>query len=121
MPDVFALLGASRVINAAGTLTRLGGSNVEAEVANAMARAAQLSVDSWDLQAAACTRVAALTGAEAGIVTTGASAALTLAAAAVMAGTNAAAIDLLPDTDDQPNEIIIPRTHRNGYDLVDRI
>jgi D-glucosaminate-6-phosphate ammonia-lyase len=121
MQDILPIVGALRVINAAGTLTRLGGSNVDPEVASAMATTAQLSIDGWDLQAAACARIAALTGAEAGIVTAGASAALTLAAAAVIAGTDAAAIDLLPDTGDKPNEIVIPRTHRNGYDKALRI
>lgn len=116
-PDtVLRRLGLSRLINAAGTLSRLGGANVDPEVARAMAEAASLSVDVWALQGTASERIADITGAEAGIVTTGASAGLTLAAAAVLAGLDAGRMSRLPDTGDLPNEILIPRTHRNAYD-----
>jgi L-seryl-tRNA(Ser) seleniumtransferase len=116
-PDtVLRRLGLTRLINAAGTLSRLGGANVDPDVARVMADAASLSVDVWALQGAASERIAAVTGAEAGIVTTGASAGLTLAAAAVLGGLDAGRISRLPDAGGLPNEILIPRTHRNGYD-----
>ncbi len=57
-----------------------------------------------------------LTGAEAGLVTAGAAASLTLAAAACLAGADFARMDQLPDTSGMPNEIVIARSHRNGYD-----
>ncbi|KAB2850071.1 MAG: L-seryl-tRNA selenium transferase, partial [Hyphomicrobiaceae bacterium] len=91
-------ISACRIINAAGTLTRLSGARVSPKVAAAMAEAAQLSFDMWSLQAAASERLSAATGAEAALVTTGASAALTLAAAAVMAGHDLKRMDCLPDT-----------------------
>lgn len=116
MTDPFARIGAARVLNAAGTLTRLGGANVAPEVAAAMAAAAQASVDIVSLQAAASRRISAATGAEAGMVTTGASAALTLAAAAVIAGLDVARMERLPDTRGLSADILMPRTHRNGYD-----
>ncbi len=106
----------AKIINAAGTLTRLSGARVSATVAAAMAEAAQCSFDMWTLQAAASLRIAAATGAEAGLVTTGASAGLTLAAAAAIAGSDVAKMQALPSTACMPNEILVPRTHRNGYD-----
>jgi D-glucosaminate-6-phosphate ammonia-lyase len=109
-------LMASRIINAAGTLTRLSGARVSTAVAAAMSQAAQSSFDMWALQAAASVRIAQATGAEAGLVTTGASAGLTLAAAAAIAGFDVARMQALPFTGDVPNEILVPRTHRNGYD-----
>lgn len=116
MTDPFARFGVSRVLNAAGTLTRLGGANVAPEVAAAMAAAAQTSVDIVSLQAAASRQIAAATGAEAGMVTTGASAGLTLAAAACMAGLDVARMERLPAANDMPHEIIMARTHRTAYD-----
>ena len=80
--DIYTRLGVKRRINAAGTLTRLGGSLMAPEVLEAMREAAGASVDIAELQAAASTAIAAATGAEAGIVTSGAAAALTLATAA---------------------------------------
>jgi L-seryl-tRNA(Ser) seleniumtransferase len=106
----------TRIINAAGTLTRLSGARVSKNVAAAMSEAAQTSFDMWALQAAASARIAAATGAEAGLVTTGASAGLTLAAAAAIAGANIAKMQALPFTSGIANEILVPRTHRNGYD-----
>jgi D-glucosaminate-6-phosphate ammonia-lyase len=107
---------AARIINAAGTLTRLSGARVSPAVAAAMSEAAQSSFDMWILQAAASARIAAATGAEAGLVTTGASAGLTLAAAVAIAGSDVAKMQVLPFAADIPNEILVPRTHRNGYD-----
>src|SRR5688572_32315148 len=79
--DVYAALGVKRRINAAGTLTRLGGALMDEEILAAMAAAARASVDIGELQAAASRVIARVTGAQAGIVTTGAAAGLTLAAA----------------------------------------
>ena len=114
-------LAATRIINAAGTLTRLSGARASPRVAAAMAEAAGQSFDMWALQAAASQRLANATGAEAGLVTTGASAGLTLAAAAVIAGLDARRMDRLPATDGMPHEIIMPRTHRNAYDRALRV
>jgi L-seryl-tRNA(Ser) seleniumtransferase len=107
--------GLVRRINAAGTLTRLGGRPMAREVAAAMAEAAGLSLDIATLQQVASERIAAQLGAEAGMVTTGASAALTLAAAACLAGSDLARMAALPFADGFPNEILLPRTHRTMY------
>ena len=113
--DIYAALGVKRRINAAGTLTRLGGALMEDEVVAAMAAAARSSVDIGELQAAASRTIARLTGAQAGIVTTGAAAGLTLAAAAAMTRWDIARMAALPHADGFPNEILLPRTHHTGY------
>jgi L-seryl-tRNA(Ser) seleniumtransferase len=116
MSGIYARLGVKRRINAAGTLTRLGGSLMAEPVLEAMREAAQASVDIGELQTAASAAIAKATGAEAGLVTSGAAAGLTLAAAACIAGLDVAKMARLPDTRGIPNEILIPRTHRNAYD-----
>jgi L-seryl-tRNA(Ser) seleniumtransferase len=116
MNDIYTKVGVKRRINAAGTLTRLGGSLMAPEVLNAMRDAARASVDIGELQSAASRAIAQATGAEAGLVTSGASAALTLAAAACLTGYDIARMARLPDTRDMPNEIVMIRTHRNAYD-----
>ncbi|WP_439612034.1 aminotransferase class V-fold PLP-dependent enzyme [Reyranella sp.] len=111
----YELLGVRRRINAAGALTRLGGAVMAPEVVAAMAAASRASVDIGELQDAASLRIAEATGAEAGLVTTGAAAALTLAAAATIARWDIAKMAALPHAGSFPHEILIPRTQRTGY------
>ena len=113
--DIYASLGVKRRINAAGTLTRLGGALMHEEVVAAMAAAARASVDIAELQQAASGTISRLTGAQSGIVTTGASAALTLAAAAAMTRWDIAKMAALPQAEGFANEILLPRTHYTGY------
>jgi D-glucosaminate-6-phosphate ammonia-lyase len=113
--DPYERLGVHRRINAAGALTRLGGAIMAPEVVEAMAAASRASVDIGELQDAASARIAEATGAEAGLVTTGAAAALTLAAAASIARWDVAKMAALPHADAFPHDILIPRTHRTGY------
>lgn len=116
-----AWLGARRIINAYGTNTRLGGGLLANEVADAMAAAARGCVEMPDIQAAASRAIADATGAEAGIVTAGAAAALMLGAAACMARLDPAAMNRLPDSAGLPNEFIASRSQRNMYDRALRV
>jgi len=79
--NVYERLGVRTLINAQGEVTRLGGALMEQETSDAIAEAAKYSVRMDELQAAASKIIAKITGAEAGYVTSGASAALTLATA----------------------------------------
>ena len=115
LSNPYESLGVRRRINAAGALTRLGGAVMAHEVMEAMAAASRASVDIGELQDAASTRIAEATGAEAGLVTTGAAAALTLAAAASIARWDVARMAALPHAEGFPRDILIPRTHRTGY------
>jgi len=114
--SVYEELGVPTVVNAAGTKTRIGGSRIREEARDAMARASREFVRLSDLQAAASERIADATGAEAGYVTNGAAGALVLSAAACIAGTDPGTMSRLPDTEGVADEIVMPRTHRTGYD-----
>jgi D-glucosaminate-6-phosphate ammonia-lyase len=114
---IFETLGVQPIINLAGTSTRLGGALMTEEVISAMVEASADSVAMVELQAVGSELIAAMTGAEAGYVTSGAAAGLTLATAACLAGLDVGRIEVLPDTNgNMPNQVIIAREHRNGYD-----
>ncbi len=113
---VYENLGVTPVINAAATLTRLGGSRMAPEVLEAMTEAAASFVHIDELQAKAGDVIARITGAEAGYVTTGAAAALTLGTAACLAGMDVSKMDRLPDTTGMKNEVVVQKGHRNAYD-----
>lgn len=118
--SLYETLGVPVIINAAGTTTRLSGGLLHAEVRAAMAEAGQACVEMPDLQAAASRAIRAATGAEAGIVTSGAGAALLLGAAACMAGLDPAAMDRLPEAAARP-DFIVMRGQRNMYDRALRL
>lgn len=114
---VYQELGVEPIINASGSVTRLGGAPMPPAVIEAFCAAAAESVPLEQLQAAACRRIAAATGAEAGLVTAGAAAALTLGAAAIMTGYDLRRMELLPHVDGAfPDEFVVAREQRNGYD-----
>ncbi|MCO8246730.1 MULTISPECIES: aminotransferase class V-fold PLP-dependent enzyme [unclassified Haladaptatus] len=118
MPNetIYEELGVPHVVNATGTKTRIGGSRIRPEAVEAMARASAAFVRLSDLQARASELIADVTGADAGYVTCGASSALALGAAACIAGDDIGAMARLPETEGVPDEIVMPRTHRTGYD-----
>lgn len=113
---IYQQLGVHPIINARSYSTKLGGCVLPEPVLAAMGDAARSCVRMDELQDAAGRVIAEATGAETGIVTSGASAALTLAAAACLTGMDVARMNRLPDTEGMPNEIIVHRSHRNDYD-----
>lgn len=112
---VYERLGVRPIINARGTNTRLGGAQMEQAAIEAMAEAAQEAVPLEELQAAASNIIAKITGAEAGYVTSGASAALTLGMAACLTGLDVARMNRLPHTTGMPNEVLMARHQVSGY------
>ncbi len=114
-------LRGTRVINARGYSTKVGGSRPSREVMDAMVEASTFFARIEDLQAAAGAEIVAYTGAEAGYVTAGASAGLTMAAAAVLARLDPGRMNRLPDTTGMPDEIVLLRRHRNDYDHALRL
>lgn len=118
---IFDELDVPEVINAAGTKTRVGGTRLRPEAADAMRAASNSFVRISNLQARASQLIADVTHADAGYVVTGASAALTVAAAACIAGDDYGVMNRLPNTSDVPEEIIMARSHRNGYDHALRL
>src|SRR4029079_122849 len=79
---IYEDLGLCAVINASGTLTRLGGSRMASETLAAVGAAAASFVHIDELQERAGVVLAEITGAEAGYVVTGAAAGLSLGTAA---------------------------------------
>ncbi|MEZ4708642.1 MAG: aminotransferase class V-fold PLP-dependent enzyme [Caldilineaceae bacterium] len=114
--SIYDELGVRPIINASATLTRLGGSVMPQAVVDAMQEASRHFVDLEQLQRRVGERLAELTHNEAAYVSCGAAAGLVLATAACVAGANPAAIAQLPDTTGLKNEVIIHKSHRNGYD-----
>ena len=119
VPDL-GWLDVEPIINAVGCPSRLGGVRYPPEVAAAMQAAGQIFYPIDELQGAASREIVALTGAEAGLATTGAAGGFFLGACAILAGSDLAQIDALPDTGSRPNEFVVHRTHRSPYDHVVR-
>jgi len=109
-------LGIKPIINAAGPVTMYSGSTMRKEVVDAMSEAAKTTIRIDELQATAGKYISKITGAEAGYITCGCTASLTIAAAACLTGYDADKINRLPDTSDIPNEVLIAYNQRNGYD-----
>jgi len=114
--SIYQRFGVEPIINACGSVTRLGGAPMSVEVLDAFREAADEWVPLEQLQAAASRKIAEHTGTEAGLVSSGAAGALTLGAAAILAGHNLKRMEQLPHCDDFPNEFIIAREQRSGYD-----
>ena len=113
---IYSALGVKRVISASGSTTAYGGSKTRPEIHDAMNKASRMMVSIDDLNRAASRIISDATGAEAGFVASGAAGGLVLQAAAVIAGSEPAMMDRLPDTTGMKNEIIIHKSHRFPYD-----
>jgi D-glucosaminate-6-phosphate ammonia-lyase len=120
MANVYERVGVRTIINAKGPSTRLSGGQMRAEVAQAMVEASQHCVDMAELQARASEIIADITGAEAGLVTSGAAASLLLGTAACVTGLDAGRMNRLPDVAGMANEVVMVRSQRNFYDHMIR-
>jgi uncharacterized pyridoxal phosphate-dependent enzyme len=119
--ELYASLGVRPIINARGTFTIIGGSVELPEVRAAKAAANQHYANFEELMAAAGKRLAELTGAEWGMVSSGCAAAISHATAACVAGGNPDLHVRLPDlTGFAKTEVIIPTHSRNVYDAAVR-
>ncbi len=114
--DYFKELGIGTFINAAGTYTTLTASLMGQEVVDAIEYASKRYVRLIELHDAVGKRIAELTGAEAAMVSAGASSALTVGTAGCMTGKDQKLIRQLPDTTGMKTEVIIQKSHRYGYD-----
>jgi len=105
--NIYSRIGVRPFINARGTWTYLSGSLELPEVRAAKQEASKHFVDIFELQRAAGKKLAELSGAESGMVTSGAAGAISSATAGCMAGTDPAKIWQLPDTTGLKNEVIM--------------
>jgi L-seryl-tRNA(Ser) seleniumtransferase len=119
--NVYTSIGVRPLINARGTFTIISGSLMLPEVRAAIDAAAQQHVHLDELMAAIGARLAELTKAEWGMVSSGCAAGLTHATAACVAGGNPDMHVRIPNLSGFPkDEVIIPRHSRNVYDAAVR-
>ena len=104
-----------KVINAQGTVTRLGGSLMPPEAYEAMAEAGRSFVFLNELHEKAGAYIARLLGVEAAYVSSGAAGGMVLAAAACLTGTAQENIWALPDTNGRKNEIVVQKSGAANY------
>src|SRR6185436_13058670 len=119
--DIYQSIGVRPLINARGTFTIISGSRMLPEVRAAMDAAAQHHVHLDELMAAIGARLAELTKAEWGMVSSGCAAGLTHATAACVDGGNPDLHVRIPNLSGFPkDEVIIPKHSRNVYDAAIR-
>ena len=118
--NIYTRLGVKTVINCRGTWTYLSGSLEFPEVRQAQLEASGYFVNMFDLQRGVGRRLAELTGAESGIVTSGAAGAMAASTAACIAGTNDKYIWQLPDTTGLKHEVIMVGG-RSAFDSAIRL
>jgi uncharacterized pyridoxal phosphate-dependent enzyme len=111
-------LGARPVLNAAATLTALGGGRLPEEVLQAMAEASRAQVDMHELFLLAGEELARLTGNEAAYVTNGAASAVAHGIMACVTGGDPATIAAMPWGEGLRTEVVMHCAHRIPYDRV---
>jgi L-seryl-tRNA(Ser) seleniumtransferase len=115
-PNVYELLGVKPIINAAGTITALGGSLMPPEVLAAWNSAAKHFVKLGELQDRVGERIASLLGVEAALVTTGAAGAMLIGTAAAVTWRDRSLIGRLPLPAAMGIEVVRQKAHRECYD-----
>ena len=117
----FESLGVRPLINCIGTWTILSGSLMLDQSVKAMAEASNHYVHMDELMDKVGERLAELTGAEWGYITSGAAAGLCQISAACIAGADPEKMARLPDTTGMKNEVISQKVHRHQYDRAIRM
>jgi len=116
-PDnLFTRIGVRSLINARGTYTIISGSRSLPEVKRAMFEASHYYVQMDEMMEGIGAQLGRLTGAEWGIATNGAEAAICLATIACIAGANVEKCQALPFVKGR-DQVIVPRHSRNPYDV----
>lgn len=118
--NVYSRLGVKTVINCRGTWTYLSGSLEFPEVHEAQIEAGKYFVNVIDLHHGIGRRLAELTGAESGMITSGAAGAMAVATAGCMAGTDDRYIWQLPDTTGLKHEVVMVGG-RSAFDSAIRL
>ena len=116
-PEIYQSIGVEPVINCRGTFTIIGGSAELPEVRAAMDAATQYFAQLDELADAVGRRLAELTGAEWGMVSSGCAAGLKHVTAGCVTGGNPEKLIRIPDlTGLDKTEVVVPRTSRTAYD-----
>ena len=119
--DPYGVLGVRPFINCCGTRTVHGGSLILPQVRGAMDAASRQFVNIDELMARVRLRIAALTGAEDGIVTAGTAAAIAIATAAALAANDPVVMLRLPSETTARSSVVMPKGHRFPYDQSMRL
>jgi uncharacterized pyridoxal phosphate-dependent enzyme len=115
--DYYAKLGVQPIINAAGTYTYLTAAVMPPSVRRAVEQAAHHPVRLKDLQKASGEYLARKLRCEAALVSSGASAALTLATAACIGKANGLPPEAIPGkVTGHKNQVVVQKAHRYEYD-----
>jgi L-seryl-tRNA(Ser) seleniumtransferase len=118
--NIYTRIGVRPFINARGTWTYLSGSLELPEVKAAKQQAAEYFVDIFELQRGVGRRLAELTGAESGMITSGAAGAMAAATAGCIAGTDPQKVWQLPDTTGLKHEVVM-LGGRSAFDSAIRL
>lgn len=112
----YEAIGVRPLINARGTVTVVGASQILPEVQKAMDDAVKEYVQIDELMDGVGARLAAITGAEFACVTSGASAAITAGTAGCVTGGDPDKLWMIPNIQGMKDEVIIPAYSRSAYD-----
>src|SRR5881396_3848966 len=114
--DVFVELGLRTFINAAGTYTAMTASLMPEDVMDAINSSAKEFVMLDEVQDKVGEKIAAMCHAEATMVSAGCWSAMVLGMAGVLTGTDSKRIAQLPNLEGLKSEVIIQKSHMNGYE-----
>jgi D-glucosaminate-6-phosphate ammonia-lyase len=116
-PNIFQSIGVEPIINCRGTFTIIGGSVERPEVRAAMEAASRDFIQYDELADGIGKRLAELTGAEWGMVSSGCAAGMKHVTAACVTGGNPEKLIRIPDLAGfDKTEVVIPKSSRNLYD-----
>ncbi|GAB3809100.1 hypothetical protein GCM10028819_49620 [Spirosoma humi] len=116
-PQIYQSIGVEPIINCRGTFTIIGASMELPEVKEAMEYASRYNVQIDELAFGIGKRLAEITGAEWGMVSSGCAAGMNEVTAGILAGGNPEKLIRIPNLDGfEKTEVIIPRSSRNVYD-----
>ncbi|MBT3343449.1 MAG: aminotransferase class V-fold PLP-dependent enzyme [Gemmatimonadetes bacterium] len=114
---MYEAIGLETIINCRGTFTILGGSAELPEVLGAMEAASGFFIQYDELAAAVGQRLADITGAEWGMVSSGCAAGMKHITMACVTGGNPERLIRIPDLSGlEKTQVIVPRWSRNNYD-----
>ena len=114
--NIYDELGVATIINAAGTITTMGGSLMPPEVLAAWHAASRHFVDLLKLQDRVGQEIARLLGVESALVTTGAAGGILVGTAAALTWKDPQRVGQLPLDPRQGIEVIRQKSHRACYD-----
>lgn len=118
--SIYNSLGVRPLINARGTVTIIGATRILPEVKVAMDEATKDYVQLDELMDGVGKRLSELTGAEWGCVSSGASAAITLATAGCITGGDPDKLWQIPNLSGLKDEVIVPYYSRTAYECAAR-